>query len=393
MHRILFVDDEPKILTGLQRMLRNMRREWEMSFAEGGPQALRMLRASPFDVLVTDARMPGIEGAELLEIVRRECPDTVRIILSGQCSRDSLLRCVGVAHQFLSKPCDSEILKDTVQRVCRLRNSFDDQEMRATISAVASLPSVVSTYEALQAQAAGEASLRTVGETIASDVAMSAKVLQLVSSGFLGSPQGAIEMERAIELLGAETFRALAAQPNVFRPIPSGERSESLLRELTVHSLAVAAAAKQIAESATGAPSTIVQSRVAGMLHKVGTLVSYPLESTDSCMDRTSWDAPASPPKTCCAQAGGYLASLWGLPAGIVEAIGCHRSPHRSGSSSFSALTAVHVANAFVEAARNADGDAAGLLDHQYLARVGCTDRLDEWREICHAACFGEVLQ
>ncbi len=114
MHRILFVDDEPKILSGLRRMLRSMRHDWEMEFAEGGLRALELFEARPFDVVVSDARMPGMEGSELLERVRREYPDTVRMILSGQCSRDSVLQCVGATHQFLSKPCDAETLKATV---------------------------------------------------------------------------------------------------------------------------------------------------------------------------------------------------------------------------------------------------------------------------------------
>ena len=75
MTRILFVDDEVKILEGLQRMLRPQRREWEMAFAPGGSAALMMLDASPFDVIVSDMRMPEIDGAALLEIVREKYPE------------------------------------------------------------------------------------------------------------------------------------------------------------------------------------------------------------------------------------------------------------------------------------------------------------------------------
>ena len=112
--KILFVDDEPNVLGGIRRMLRPLRHEWSTEFAEGGPQALALMEKQPFDVLVSDMRMPGMTGAQLLEEVRRLYPKTVRIILSGQCGDDAVGRAVRVAHQMLNKPCDAETLKATV---------------------------------------------------------------------------------------------------------------------------------------------------------------------------------------------------------------------------------------------------------------------------------------
>ena len=111
MKRILFVDDEVSILDGLKRMLRPMRTEWEMSFAPGGEAALEMLASSACDVIVTDMRMPGMDGAALLEIVREKYPSVLRIILSGYTELQASIRAVPVAHQFLLKPCDPEMLR------------------------------------------------------------------------------------------------------------------------------------------------------------------------------------------------------------------------------------------------------------------------------------------
>ena len=80
MQRILFVDDEPKVLDGLKRMLHGMRREWEMVFANSGQEALEILGTKPFDVLISDMRMPGMDGYQLLEKVRELHPQVVRII-------------------------------------------------------------------------------------------------------------------------------------------------------------------------------------------------------------------------------------------------------------------------------------------------------------------------
>ena len=97
--RILFVDDEPLVLQGLQRMLRSMRDEWEMEFAEGGANALERLAQAHFDVVVSDMLMPGINGAALLAAVMQRHPRTVRIILFGHADKDLILKCVGSIHQ------------------------------------------------------------------------------------------------------------------------------------------------------------------------------------------------------------------------------------------------------------------------------------------------------
>ncbi|HZQ45565.1 MAG TPA: response regulator, partial [Verrucomicrobiae bacterium] len=103
MKRILFVDDEPLVLQGLQRMLFSMRREWDMRFATDGHEALKMLAESPADVVVSDMRMPQMNGAQLLNEVMRLYPKAVRVILSGFSDQEMIMQCVGGTHQFLSK--------------------------------------------------------------------------------------------------------------------------------------------------------------------------------------------------------------------------------------------------------------------------------------------------
>jgi CheY-like chemotaxis protein len=71
MKRVLFVDDEPKVLDALRRLLYAMRRQWEMAFLAGGQEALAYLAQHPCDVVVTDMRMPGIDGSQLLRQVRQ----------------------------------------------------------------------------------------------------------------------------------------------------------------------------------------------------------------------------------------------------------------------------------------------------------------------------------
>ena len=226
----------------------------------------------PFDIVVSDARMPGMEGAEFLGKVKKLYPDSVRIILSGQCSRNSVLRCVGVAHQFLSKPCEPETLKAAIQRVCRIRDLFQDGPMREAIACVQWLPFQTHVYQELTDQVeSSTASIELVAGIVARDVGMSAKVVQLVSSGFFGTPQRISNPAHAAKLLGLETLKAMLTSSSAFQPGSEVGREEEFHR-LAVHSLAVANAARRIAETLTADRTLIGDAHLAGFLHAVGIL-------------------------------------------------------------------------------------------------------------------------
>lgn len=144
--RVLFVDDEQKVLDALQRMLRPMRDKWETSFAGGGQEALERLERESFDVIVTDMRMPDMDGSLLLKEVRNRHPEVVRIVLSDRSEGEVFLKSGRLAHQYLSKPCDAEALRTTVERACALRDRLASSEIRKVVSRIESLPSMPSLY-------------------------------------------------------------------------------------------------------------------------------------------------------------------------------------------------------------------------------------------------------
>src|ERR1700744_5813254 len=131
--RILFVDDEDFVLHGMERLLRSMREEWEMEFVDSAEKALARMAEVPFDVIVSDMRMPEMNGAELLNEVMKRHPKTVRLILSGYADRDLILKCVGSTHQYLAKPCDAKTLRMTVQRASHLEHSLRNDTLRLLV--------------------------------------------------------------------------------------------------------------------------------------------------------------------------------------------------------------------------------------------------------------------
>ena len=147
--QILFVDDEPMVLNGFQRTLRKMRTEWDMAFTSSGKEALDILGQQPMDVIVSDLKMPEMDGAQLLTEVKKRHPHVVRIILSGHLEHEMTLKSVQYAHQSLSKPCDAEILKQTLAKLFALRDILSDESIKKIVSQIESLPSLPSIYTRL----------------------------------------------------------------------------------------------------------------------------------------------------------------------------------------------------------------------------------------------------
>ena len=339
--RILFVDDEPSVLHALGRMLRRARHEWDMEFAGSGQEALDRLAASAVDVVVSDVRMPGMDGSELLQRVRERYPTAVRIALSGQCDRQTALKAVGPTHQFLSKPCDSETLKSTVARACRLYDRLDQQQHKRIVSHIQSIPSLPAVYAELVTELESpDASIRRAGQIVSRDVGMTAKVLQLVSSGFFGTPQQVASPSEAVSLLGLDTIRPLAFSADAFSPFSPHCVHARSLEILTEHSLAVAEAARAIAEAESNDPALIGGAYLAGMLHDVGLFVLAHYDPQHFLA------AQATCSRTTHADLGASLLGLWGLPDPIVEAVAQHHRPDLPADRPFGPLAAVRAADA-----------------------------------------------
>ena len=90
--------------------------QWDIDTAGSGAEALRLLAEEPADLIVSDMRMPGMGGAQLLTEVKRLYPSTVRIVLSGQINRDCVNRIAPLVHDYLFKPCEADTLKVTITR-------------------------------------------------------------------------------------------------------------------------------------------------------------------------------------------------------------------------------------------------------------------------------------
>lgn len=391
--RILFVDDEPKVLRGLKRMLRSRRREWEMAFALGGKDALAILSQSPVDVLVSDMRMPEMDGVQLLKEVRKHYPETARIVLSGHSDQEVVFRTVQLAHQYLSKPCEAEILISTVARTCALRDILEEGTLKAMVSRLEVLPSLPAHYdEIMQALESPESSSRKIGSIISKDMSMTAKILKTVNSAFFGLYRKVSSPSQAVSLLGIDMVRALVISLQIFSQFNQSRFPHISLDELRKHSLLTGGFARVIARVEKQNDDVVASAFTGGMLHDLGKLIlgMNVSERYKSAMDvalaeeRLLKDVEGEIFGTTHAEVGAYLLGLWGLPDPIVQAIAFHHRPTSLPGHQFSPLTAVHIGDALAHEVADAGVDVSmALMDFDYLTKIEMVDRLPLWREMC----------
>ena len=393
--RILFVDDELLVLEGLQRMLRSMRAEWEMVFTGSGAKALELMAQTPFDVVVSDMRMPGMNGAELLAEVLKRYPKTVRLILSGHADRDLVLKCVGSTHQYLSKPCQPEELKAAITRAGNLEASLRDQSLRQLVSRLDRLPSIPALYvQIVEKVQDPEIGLDEIGDIVGKDIAMTAKILKLVNSAFFGLGRQISSPAEAVSYLGVETIKSLVLSIHAFSQFSSVRLGTFSIDSLWLHSQQTAGLAKEIARMEDAENRVLDDSFVAGLLHDTGKLVlasNFPGEydavlAAAGNEPRALLAAEEQSFGANHAEVGGYLLGLWGLPVPVVEAIALHHQPAHCPHLAFSPLSAVHAADALAHSL--APGSQTSLeeeLDLNYLMKLGLDTRVAYWRAAAEA--------
>ncbi len=387
--RILFVDDEPMVLQGLQRVLRRMRDEWDTAFANSGPEALEKLSQEPFDVIVSDMRMPGMDGGKLLSVVKERYPHMVRIILSGQSDKTMVMKTVKPAHQYLAKPCDDATLKASLERARLIRGMMAVESLRGLISQIETLPSLPALYmEILNELEKEYASIKIIGSIISRDIGMTAKILQLVNSAFFGFRRHIASPAEAVELLGLETIKVLVLSVEIFSQLDQNKVRGLSVEGLWDHSMTTGVYAKTIAVQEKLGQALVEDAFMAGVLHDAGKLVlaanlpdKYQKVLTLAQNGCTIYEAERQVLGVTHTEVGGYLLALWGLPQDIIEAIFFHHEPSEQQVRELGCLTAVHVANDLAHRAR--EPEAPSGLDMAYLNELRLENRLPHWQGSC----------
>ena len=329
---ILFVDDDPTLLSGLQRMLRPMREEWNMTFVSDSAEAVERMNNTCYDVVVTDMRMPTYDGARLLSEVRNVCPHSVRIVLSGQAELEIVLRAVEHAHQYIAKPCEAETLKQIIKQACTLKGVITNIALKDFIAQIRCLPVDPEKYRLLKA--ALESDTRDenqIGQIISGDLGMVSKILQLVNSSFFTSTR-ALTCEEAVKVLGSDLLAELVLRVGIFAEGETHSVNRKIITELNDHSRRVADMTREHAASHGVVGADLSRYQMSGFLHDIGRAVLATFARTH--YEQLSNEHFESFGELLAAErrmfgathqdVGAYFLRLWGFDETIVRAAAAH---------------------------------------------------------------------
>jgi HD-like signal output (HDOD) protein len=405
LQRVLFVDDEPQVLDGLRAGLRRQRGAIDLSFAVGAEAGLTALAHARYDVVVSDMRMPAMDGASFLRIVMEQQPEVVRIVLSGYSDRSNVLRALGVAHQFLSKPCPTDTIAEVLFRASALRSLVTDERLRRFMSRLTSLPAERSVSDQLadtliQPGSSAVSVLRVVEQ----DLALSAKLLQVVNSSAGGQIKPVGTLDDAIARMDRDTLRALALSSCLSQ---NAEQSTSMpgltMARLHEHALLSARIARRLMANTSDGHLAFTTA----LLANAGKLVLWLWwpERFALVIEACRSGVPPREAEQLLfgfthAEVGAYLLGLWGLPASSVEAVAFHHDPFPKsrvltgrpmtgwktgpGGPQLELVTAVHVACALAdEMLQPTPGvtEPAGL-EQKSIDQLALWDVLSDWRLI-----------
>ncbi len=373
--RILFVDDEQNVLDGIQRSLFDS--DWDIETANSGRQALECFEEGAFDVIVSDMRMPGMGGEELLGEIEAKYPDTVRVVLSGQSDQAAALRSSFISHRWLDKPFDPEAMLHILSLIESALKSMPNKEMRRLICGISSLPSPPRVYAQLQTLIHKKADMESVAGIIEEDVALATKVLQVTNSALFSRGGETTDVQAAVVRLGTE----MVSEFVLFAETYSMTANSPILdvEKITKESFVISKMAALIAGDID--PSLIAEAKLAGLVSDLGQgalIQAFPVQAQEY-MDRISYATEKEIEEIelelfglADAQVGAYLLLMWGFSAEIFNAVLIGRQYERSVSHSSALPVVIHMAR---QLARGID------LRQELIERFNLIDTLPYWKQ------------
>lgn len=389
--RVVFVDDEQFVLDGLRNALRRQRSRWEMTFVTSGPEALEVLERQPQQMVVSDMRMPGMDGAQLLELVRARFPQTARIVLTGQASHDDMLRVLPIAQQILVKPCDPQLLCNTIERLGTVQSLMQNEALKKVVGGMDPVPSFPRCYQQLsEAMERERVSDVEIVAIIERDPALSARVLALANTAYFGLKKPTASIHLAVKHVGFSLLRSLALTTEIFSKIPETLLLSKALTRMPAQSMLRA----QLARRYVLDPALADEAFTAGLLLDIGIVVLAKSQRETYLSLLVLAEGSGQPLHEIesehlgmtHADVGAYLLGMWGLPSRLCDLVACHHEPALLAETKNPVAAAVHIADVLAQAVAEARPYPLAGIAGDIRTRPEIESHLDEWLKVAQSA-------
>ena len=400
--KILFIDDQENILQSLKLSLRSMRNEWDMSFAPSGAEGLEMFDRIWPDVVVTDMRMPNMDGSHVLKGIQKRRPDVGKIILSGYSDKETVIKNLQLANEYLSKPCKTQDLIAAIRNTLRTNDIILNPEIKNIIAEIETIPTSSAVYERLIGELENDnANPRIISEIISQDISLSTNLMRIINCTFFNFPMQAKDIDHAVRMLGSQTLLNILKSSHLFEKFKEFENSEISIKMLWAHSLRVARFAKIIAASSDLPETSCNDCVIASMFHDIGKFIfaSKMASQFSEVIAMVKKDNCSIDIAERCilgashAEVGAYLLARWGFSHEQISILRSHHSEEVMTSLEVTPQMVLFVADSL-------DHELVHLQDRFERHTLNFTGafpdhvqrRINDWRALCQKNIHG-VLQ
>ncbi len=388
--RILIIDEDSQALQDYRGALAPKSSQWDIDYAASVEEGLTAAQENKPTVIIADLSIAGGHGADILAQLEKIAPDAQRFITATEADKPKLESTLGSSFQYLPSPCPAPRLITEIQRSIAIDNWLGNDRIKELVAKMGEFPSLPPIYlKVVNALNSRHADTGAIAESISGDLAISAKVLQTVNSSFYGFDQKIANISEAINILGTDCVKNLVLAIQVFNTIGNSKDQKAITDELWHHSMSVAVAARRIVNYELKDEKAAEEAYTAGLMHDIGKLILLNAVPELFAQARELAQKNSIPQKEAedivigCnhAETGAYLLARWGMPTNLTEAVALHHDPVNSFGKTFSALAAVHVANAIVHQRQKADHPSA-VVSEEFLVEIGKSDSWQDWLDV-----------
>ncbi|MDQ8181757.1 HDOD domain-containing protein [Pelagicoccus sp. SDUM812005] len=388
--RILIVDEAAQALQNYRDALAPKASQWRIDYADSAAQGLQAAQENTPDVIIAALALADGKGAEILAQLEAIAPDAQRFITATEADKPQLESTFGASFQYLPSPCPAPRLISEIQRCVAIDNWLGNPRIKELVAQMGEFPSLPPIYlKVVSALNSRHADTESIAQAIAGDLAISAKVLQTVNSSFYGFDEKIGNIAETINILGTDCVKNLVLAIQVFNSIGGTADQKAITDELWHHSMSVAVAARRIAHYETRNEKAAEEAYTAGLMHDIGKLVLLNAapeafaQARELALEKSIPQIEVETQVLGCnhAETGAYVLARWGMPTNLTEAVALHHDPVNSFGKSFSALAAVHVANAIVHHRQRADHPSS-TPSQDFLLEIGRADSWEDWLDV-----------
>ncbi len=351
MKKILVVDDETAILNSLRRVLSNL--SYDVLVADSGIKALTLMSEQQVDLVISDMRMPGMDGYELLSHIKTLYPNTVRIILSGYADEKLVMKALlkNIARTYLFKPWNNQELAELIEYLFETEKLLQSN-LLSMINNAEDLPTIKSSFSHILSLIDQDAEIAVVAKAITEDQTVVGKILHIANSAFYGLKTGSV-ME-AIKYLGLKAIRDIVLSTPIMDAFRISGRHAVIMDRQWNHAFYTNKVLVFLYEKFYRKKLLEIEGN-AGLLHNIGCAFLIKHRHADymaikkRALQESVFDSDLERENlgfTHC-EAGGYLLSWWDLPYPIVECALYHHTPFDKRIINKELVMSVHLAQKY----------------------------------------------